>query len=85
MYLGIAQEGSVREYIHIFHTLSEECKDFPDNYLMSVLVRGLKKTLHDQFRLLKPSNLRYAMNLALRWEDKWLGQLVMVLMENYQW
>lgn len=45
MYSGITQEGSVHDYISSFKALSEDCKDLPEKYLMSVFVRVLKQPL----------------------------------------
>lgn len=65
MYSGITQEGSVHDYISSFKALSEDCKDLPEKYLMSVFVRVLKQPLQDKVRLLQLCKLVIAMDLAL--------------------
>lgn len=69
-WLAVSQSGSVEEYRRQFIKLAAPLENVPEQILMGQFINGLKDEVKAEVRLLNPVNLDWAMDLAVRVEEK---------------
>ncbi|KAJ9540003.1 hypothetical protein OSB04_026509 [Centaurea solstitialis] len=69
-FLAIKQEGSVEDFIWKFMDLASPLEGIPEEVFMSQFINGLEGIIRAEVRLLNPTTLEDAMEIALKVEVK---------------
>lgn len=69
-WLALVQDGSVQDYRRRFIELSAPLENISDEVALGNFINGLKPEIRVEVRILEPSNLGRAMDLAQRIEEK---------------
>ncbi|KAJ9544173.1 hypothetical protein OSB04_023880 [Centaurea solstitialis] len=69
-FLAVKQEGSVEDFIRKFVELASPLEGIPEEVFLSQFVNGLEGMIRAELRLLSPTTLEEAMEVALKVEAK---------------